>query len=58
MIQSNLKKISDYETLGLFGFVLLAAVFQALEKKLLNKAVMAVSGFCGFCRSIWIRRIW
>lgn len=32
-IQSYLKKLSDYETLGLFGFALPAAVFLALEKE-------------------------
>ena len=32
-IQSYLKKHSDYETLGLFGFALPAAVFLALEKE-------------------------
>ena len=33
MIQSYLKKISDYTTQGLFGFALPAAVFLALEKE-------------------------
>ena len=32
-IQSYLKKLSDYEALGLFGFALPAAVFLALEKE-------------------------
>lgn len=32
-IQSYLKKLSDYETLGLFGFALPADVFLALEKE-------------------------
>lgn len=33
MIQSYLKKISDYDSMGLFGFALPAAVFLALEKE-------------------------
>ena len=32
-IQAYLKKLSDYETLGLFGFALPASVFLALEKE-------------------------
>lgn len=32
-IQSYLKKLSDYETLGLFGFALPASVFMVLEKE-------------------------
>lgn len=33
MIQAYLKKLSDYESLGLFGFALPASVFLALEKE-------------------------
>ena len=39
MIQAYLKKIQDYETLGLFGFALPAPVFLALEKEVANQGI-------------------
>ena len=36
-IQSYLKKLSDYETLGLFGFALPASVFLALEREAIEQ---------------------
>lgn len=38
-IQAYLKRLSDYETLGLFGFALPAPVFLALEKEAANQGV-------------------